>query len=97
MDIYLAKGAKMTEIKIKLTDTQLKSLEYCCYSVEEWCNSAIYNRARIAKDDIIEKLISHCNANSIAISVGEDAQVKQAYDLKVVDTAKNVNDAMEEE
>lgn len=87
----------MTEIKIKLTDTQIKSLEYCAVSVQDWCENAIYNRARQAKDDIIEKLVAHCNANSIAINVGEDAQVKQAYDLKIVDTAKNTNDAMEKE
>ena len=87
----------MTEIKIKLTDTQIKSLEYCAVSVQDWCENAIYNRARQAKDDIIEKLVAHCNANSIAISVGEDAQVKQAFDLKIVDTAKNINDAMEKE
>ena len=82
----------MTEIKITLTDTELKSLEYCGYSVQDWCDNAIKNRARKAKDEIIAKLVAHCNANSISIATGEDAQITQAYDLKIVDTLKNVSE-----
>ena len=82
----------MPNITISLTDTQIKSLEYCSYSVQEWCDNVISERARRAKDEIIAKLIAHCNANSISIATGEDAQITQAYDLKVVDTAKNVSD-----
>ena len=54
-----------------------------------------HNRARIAKDEIIEKLVAHCNSNGIAIATGEDAQVTQAFDLDVVDTAANVQAAAE--
>ena len=82
----------MAEMKITISDTQLKCLEYCCYSVQEWCDNAVHNRARIAQDEIISQLINHCNENSISIATGVDAQVKQAYDLKIVDTAKNVQD-----
>jgi hypothetical protein len=82
----------MAEIKVTISDTQLKCLEYSCYSVQEWCDNAIHNRARIAQEEIISQLINHCNANSISIGTGIDAQVKQAYDLKIVDTAKNVSD-----
>ena len=46
----------------------------------------------IAKEEIISLNTTHCNANDIAIAVGADAQITQAYDLKVVDTAKNVSD-----
>ena len=62
------------------------------YSVQDWCDNAIHNRARIAQEEIIAKLVEHCNANSIAIATGSDAQVAQAFELKVVDTAKNVSD-----
>ena len=82
----------MPNITISLTDTQIKSLEYCSYSVQEWCDNVISERARKAKDEIIAKLVAHCNANSISIATGEDAQITQAYALKVVDTAKNVSD-----
>lgn len=85
----------MAEIKVTVTDTQMKSLEYIALSVQDWCDNAIHNRARIAQDEIIAKLVTHCNENSIAIATGADAQVTQAYELKVVDTVKNISDAME--
>ena len=82
----------MAEIKVTVTDTQVKCLEYTAYSVQDWCDNAIHNRARIAQEEIIAKLVEHCNANSIALAVGTDKQVAQAYELKIVDTAKNVTD-----
>ncbi len=85
----------MTDIIVKLTDTQIKCLEYASYSVQDWCDNAIHNRARIAQEEIIAALVAHCNENSIAIATGVDAQVTQAYTLKVVDTAKNVSDSIE--
>ena len=77
----------MTTITIELTDTQTKSLEYVTTSPQDWAENAVTNRARIAKDEIISLLVEHCNANEIALAVGEDAQVTQAYDLGVVKTA----------
>jgi len=85
----------MAEIKVTVTDTQVKCLEYAAYSVQDWCDNAIHNRARLAQDEIIAKLVEHCNANEIAIATGVDAQVTQAYDLGVVDTAANVNAAIQ--
>ena len=82
----------MANITVTLSDTQTKSLEYEAYSVQDWCDNAIHNRARIAQEEIIAKLVTHCNANSVALAVGADAQVTQAYSLGVVDTAKNVTD-----
>ena len=70
---------------ITLTDTEKKSMEYIAVDVDAWITNAATNRARLAKEEIIDKLIAHCNANSIALAVGEDAQVTQAYDLKVVE------------
>ena len=84
----------MAEIKVTLSDTQVKCLEYVSYSVQDWCDNAIHERARIAQEEIIAKLVTHCNANSIALAVGTDAQITQAYTLKVVDTAKNVSDSL---
>lgn len=85
----------MAEIKVTVTDTQTKCLEYVAYSVQDWCDNAIHERARIAQETIIAKLVAHCNANSITIATGVDAQITQAYTLKVVDTAKNITDAIE--
>jgi len=83
----------MANITVALTDTQTKCLEYAAYSVQDWCDNAIHNRARIAQEEIIAKLVAHCNANEIALATGADAQVTQAYSLGVVDTAKNISDA----
>tara|TARA_Y100000114_G_C11499268_1_gene203617 strand:- start:90 stop:359 length:270 start_codon:yes stop_codon:yes gene_type:complete len=83
----------MATIKVTLTDTQVKCLEYASYSVQDWCNNAIHNRARVAQEEIIAKLVEHCNSKSIALAVGTDAQVNQAYELKVVDTAKKITDS----
>jgi len=83
----------MANITVTLTNTQTKCLEYAAYSVQDWCDNAIHNRARIAQDKIIAALVAHCNANSVALAVGVDAQVTQAYSLGVVDTAKKITDS----
>ena len=83
----------MANVTVTLTDTQTKSLEYAAYSVQDWCDNAIHNRARIAQEEIIAALVTHCNVNSVALAVGVDAQVTQAYTLGVVDTAKSIQDA----
>ena len=85
----------MSNITVKLSATQTKCLEYAAYNVQDWCDNAIHNRANVAQEEIIAKLVAHCNANDVAIATGVDAQVTQAYTLKVVDTAKNVQDALD--
>ena len=82
----------MAEIKVTVTDTQVKCLEYAAYSVQDWCDNAIHERARRAQNEIISKLVSHCNENGITIATGADAQVTQAYDLGVVKTSKQITD-----
>ena len=84
----------MANITVTVTDTQNKCLEYAAYSVQDWCDNAIHERARLAQNEIIAKLVAYCNANGVALAVGVDAQVTQAYTLKVVDTAKNISDAI---
>ena len=81
----------MPDITVSLTDTENKCMEYAALSVQDWADNALTNRARIAKDEIIAALVSHCNANNIDIATGEDAQVTQAFDLKIVKTAAEVN------
>ena len=81
----------MPDITVSLTDTEQKCLEYAAASPQDWADNALTNRARIAKDEIIAALVAHCNANDVAIATGEDAQVAQAFDLKVVKTAVEAN------
>ena len=81
----------MPNITVSLTDTQNKCLEYAANGVQEWCDNAIHNRARVAQEEIIAALVAHCNANGIAIATGADAQVTQAYDLEGVKIAAQRN------
>jgi hypothetical protein len=85
----------MPSIIINLTETEMKCLEYAAVSPQAWGDNAVTNRARIAKDEIIAALVAHCNANSVAIATGEDAQVTQAYDLGVVQTAAQTQAELE--
>jgi hypothetical protein len=85
----------MADIKVSITDTQKKCLEYTAYSIQDWAENFVNNRARLAQEEIIGKLVSHCNSKNIALATGIDAQITQAYTLGVVDTAKNVSDKLE--
>ena len=78
---------------ITLTSTEQKAMEHIALDVDDWITNAATNRARIAVLEIIEQLVVHCNANEIALAVGQDAQVVQAYDLGVVLTAAASNAA----
>ena len=79
---------------ITLTDTEQKAMEYCAGDVDGWISNAAHNRARIAIDEIVSLNTIYCNANEIAIAVGVDAQVAQAYELGVVQTAAARNAAV---
>ena len=76
---------------ITITDTQKKALEYAALDVDEWITNSATARASVAIKEIIELNTAHCNTNSIAIAVGEDAQVQQAYDLGIIKTAAQRN------
>ena len=72
-------------------------MSYCCMSTQDCADNALKNRARQAKDEIIALNMKHCNEKSITIATGEDAQVQQAFDLKVVKTAKEAQEDFDKE
>ena len=80
----------MTDITVTVTATEYKCLEYVAVDPQEWSENAVKNRARKAKNKIIALLTAHCNANSITLATGEDAQITQAFDLGVVEKAVDV-------
>ena len=85
----------MPDYTITLTDAEQKAMEYCAADVDYWITNAATNRARIAIEEIIALNTAHCNANNIAIAVGVEAQVEQAYALGIVQTAVARNAAAE--
>ena len=85
----------MAKYEIELTDTEDKAMSYSALSNLEWIQHAVKDKARKCKERIIAANVAHCNANGITIATGEDAQVTQAFDLKVVKTAKERNEEAE--
>tara|TARA_E500000318_G_scaffold910_1_gene1203 strand:+ start:1121 stop:1384 length:264 start_codon:yes stop_codon:yes gene_type:complete len=85
----------MADYTVKLTDTEDKAMSYCAVSIQDWVDNALKHRASVAKNEIISLNVAHCNANDITLATGEDAQVTQAFDLKVVKTAKESNEEAE--
>jgi len=81
----------MATLTIEVTATELKAMEYAAASPQDWADNAVTNRARIAIDEICGMLMAHCNDNEIAMAVGKDAQVAQAFTLGVVMTAEARN------
>ena len=75
---------------VTLTDTEEKAMSTITADIDDWVQNAALNRARIAKEEIIADLIRHCNANDIALAVGEAAQVDQAFDLGVAELYTDV-------
>ena len=74
---------------ITLTTTEQKSLEYITPDVDDYITNFSKERARLAKIEILSLLVAHCNANSVALAVGEDAQILEAYELGVVSAASS--------
>ena len=72
---------------ITLTQTQKRSLEYATKDPFDWIENAALARSDVAKNEIIDILVKHCNANNIQLSVGDSDQVAQAYDLGIIKTA----------
>ena len=85
----------MAKYEIELTDTEDKAMSYSAFSNSEWIKHAVKDKARKCKERIIAANVAHCNANGITIATGEDAQVKQAFDLKIVKTVKERNEEAE--
>ena len=82
----------MANLTITLTDTQEKALKYVAFDPEDFVQNFANVRAKHAIKEILDKLYEHCNANGIPIATGEDAQVTQAFTLKLVETGKERED-----
>ena len=79
------------EIKNTISDTDYKVFEYVTTNPTEWVEGAILNRLIDAKKVILQLIQQHCNENEIALAVGEEAQILQAFELNVVKTAEERN------
>lgn len=76
---------------ITVSDLEKECLRYICADVSEFLNSYAKSRAKFSKDEIIARNTAYCNENGIAIAIGEEAQVAQAYSLKVILSGEDRN------
>ena len=76
----------MPNITVTITDTEEKCLNTVMVGIGTWTDNFVTDRARRAKEEIISNLVTHCNEHSIALAVGADAQVTQAYAIGVAHT-----------
>ena len=78
----------MAKYELELTDLEDQCMTYVIDGTKDWIDLTLKARARKAKDEIVLLNMKHCNANGIAIAENEEKQVQQAFDLKIVKTAK---------
>tara|TARA_B110000285_G_C14662737_1_gene396784 strand:+ start:268 stop:519 length:252 start_codon:yes stop_codon:yes gene_type:complete len=76
----------MANYTITLTDAEIKAADYAIADIQFWIQNCINVRVGKAQKQIVDILVQHCNANSIAIATGVEAQVQQAYDLELIQT-----------
>ena len=72
---------------ITLTDAQQKALEYVAYDPQEWIENAVYNRCRIAIDEIVNLEVERITSKGGELSgTKEDivlaAPIKSAKELQ---------------
>ena len=86
----------MPDITITLTDTQLKGLEYCAMSPQEWAENAVTNRARIANDEIVQMYTNRALDEGIQIPSTRELIVADAFTRGWAQTAADAAAQAEE-
>jgi hypothetical protein len=75
---------------VTLTDSENKAMQHVAYSVQEWIDNAVKNRARIAKEEIYNNEIKRMNEDPTIVSIPADVdQVVLDANIK---TAKQFTD-----
>jgi hypothetical protein len=73
----------MTTYTITLTDAEVKAMEYVAFSVQDWADNALQNRARIAMDEIYDAEVARMTADPAITSIPADKEaVILAADIK---------------
>ena len=73
----------MATYTITLTDAEVKAMEYVAFSVQDWADNALQNRARIAMDEIYDAEVARMTADPAITSIPADKEaVVLAADIK---------------
>jgi hypothetical protein len=73
----------MATYTITLTDAETKAMEYVAFSVQDWADNALQNRARQAMDEIYNEEVARMTADPLITSIPADKEaVVLAADIK---------------
>ena len=85
-----------TNYTVSITDAEKKAMEYIALSVQDWIDNVVYNRARIAMDEIYAAEVARMTADPDITSIPADKDaVVLAADIKSVATKQAEADAAE--
>lgn len=85
------------QITVEVEDFEKKALESVCIDPTDFVQNFVSVRCTQASEQIQQDLMLHCNENEIAMAVGVEAQINQAYELGVAKTVIQKNAELEEE
>jgi len=80
----------MATLTIEITNTELKGLEYCAMSPQDWADNAVTNRARIANEEIIQMYTTRALDEGVAIPATRELIVADAFTRGWAKTAAQV-------
>lgn len=83
------------QVEFHITESEHLALQSVMLDVTDWAENAVTQVAKTAGDEIIIKLINHCNLNDVQMAVGRANQIQQAYDLGIVQTVNETNAELE--
>jgi len=92
----------MKTYTITLTDAEVKAMEFVAFSVQDWAENALKNRARIAMDEIYQAEIARMTADSNITSIPADkdvvilaADIKSAAQRQAEEEVKITEDSVQ--
>tara|TARA_R100000353_G_scaffold23721_1_gene20590 strand:- start:158 stop:415 length:258 start_codon:yes stop_codon:yes gene_type:complete len=76
----------MPTYTVTVTDAQDLALNSQMVGVGTYINTVIESQIVFAQKEIQSNLLKYCNENGVAMAVGVDAQIQQAFDVGIAHT-----------
>ena len=76
----------MPSYTVTVTDAQDLALNSQMVGVGTYINTVIESQIAFAQQEIQGNLLKYCNENGVAMAVGIDAQIQQAFDVGIAHT-----------
>jgi len=85
----------MTTYTTTLTAAETKAMEHIAFSVQDWVDNALQNRARIAMDEIYEAEVARMTADPTITSIPADKE-QVILDADIKSAAQTQEDMLAE-